>query len=165
MIAGGISHFSTPFWQVYHNSHSQSETEKVRGASNGHQASPGEGNSRRRNTDSWQRPPSRERRRPRTSSHYEWFHQGTWSILFSIFTSLQNIYTQKSFRFVFLGRRFTERIYLLNFSGTALLTVILSIPKNLLFIINLKHNYYLHKIFYFSKIQLQYDSQHFLFDI
>ena len=36
--------------------------------------------------------------------------------------------------------------------------------KNLLFIINLKHNYYLHKIFYFSKIQTQYYSQHFLFD-
>ena len=41
---------------------------------------------------------------------------------------------KKSFRFVFLGRRFTERIYLLNFSGTALLTIMSSIENNLLLI-------------------------------
>ena len=61
------------YWQVYHNSHSHSETEKVVRTSNGHQASPGEQRFRRRNTgtDIWQRQPSRDRRRPRTSSNVE----------------------------------------------------------------------------------------------
>ena len=149
------------FGQVYHNSQtsqSLSETERVRVSrtSNGHQPAPAGQRFRRRNTDIWQRQPSRDRR-PRTSSNFEWSDQATWSILFLSLLRFR-IFTQEK-----LSICLPLQVYRKNIFVKALLTVMLSIEKNLVLIFNTTIKY-LHKIFYFSKIQLQYYSQHFLFD-